>query len=150
MTTIQISCDGGFEAIAKWKHPTDTQAKDIFKYQLAATIANGSIIATISALFLACVSSFVVLGIVLTAAAGFSYLFSADVAKVSLEHLQKPDCWTPLVFEIGTTGIGWHRCFPSTPAPIVPPPASRNDGSMSEVAMHEATRDPGRDSKHSD
>ena len=143
-TTTQISCDGGFESIAKWKHPTETQAKNIFKYNLAATVADGSIIATISALFLACVSSFVVLGLVLTAAAGFSYLLSADVAKVTLEHLQKPDNWTPLVFEFGTTGIGWHRCFPSTPAPVVPP-ASRNDGGMTERAMNS-----GLDGKHAE
>jgi hypothetical protein len=135
-TTTQISCDGGFEAVSKWKHPTDTQAKNIFKFNLAGTVANGSILATITALFLACVSSFVVLGLVLTALAGFSYLLSADVAKVTLENIQKPDGWTPLVFEIGTTGIGWHRCFPSTPV-AAPSPADRSDGGMSDQSLEE-------------
>lgn len=139
-TTTQISCDGGFEAVAKWKHPTDTQAKNIFKFNLAGTVANGSILATITALFLACVSSFVVLGLVLTALAGFSYLLSAEVAKVTLENIQKPEGWSPLVFEIGTIGIGWHRCFPSTPV-AVPPPADRRDGSMSERVLDEKHAD---------
>ncbi|HEV7738201.1 MAG TPA: hypothetical protein VGO47_12630, partial [Chlamydiales bacterium] len=77
----------------------------------------------------------------------FSYSFIADVAKETLDHLQKPDDWKSLVFEIGTTGIGWHRCFPSTPAPVAPP-ASRNDGSMTERAMRTEMHDAGMDHKH--